>query len=256
MAEFERTCCVSGWSSRSLWQENINSAQVRRLRELQDDLLSCINTPFEEEPESGGSEYLPTTTFIPVLTDAEAEGGANVETFVESLVVPLEEAGVLVDPGHQQHHHHQKGDIHYTQYKPGNTDSMEPTFATLDLLYGSSDPVPTLDQDQEPRIHSGLLEPPLTTHTLAEDELDPSQPQPPLPMKTVEPTFNEEGTSPSIVPQTNTLPPIELDSGLDSFLGEEFEQPLLQNSGVLEEEDVSSIPVENSQVWLTVLSLI
>ncbi|KAK8398992.1 hypothetical protein O3P69_004239 [Scylla paramamosain] len=238
-----------GWSSRSMWQENLNSAQVRRLRELQDDLLSCINTPShefpDEEPESREPEYLPTTTFIPVLPEAEAEGAANVETFVESLVVPLEEAGVVIDPGQQQR---QQGDIHHTPYRPGS--SMEPTFATLDLLYGSSDPAPALDQEQEPMIHSGLLEPPLTSHTVAEDEIDPSQPQPPLPMKTMEPTLNEEGTSPPTVSQTNTLPPVELDSGLESFLGEESEQTLLQSSAVPEgeEEDASATAIEYSQI--------
>ncbi|XP_063841461.1 uncharacterized protein LOC135089398 isoform X6 [Scylla paramamosain] len=238
-----------GWSSRSMWQENLNSAQVRRLRELQDDLLSCINTPShelpDEEPESREPEYLPTTTFIPVLPEAEAEGVANVETFVESLVVPLEEAGVVIDPGQQQR---QQGDIHHTPYRPGS--SMEPTFATLDLLYGSSDPAPALDQEQEPMIHSGLLEPPLTSHTVAEDEIDPSQPQPPLPMKTMEPTLNEEGTSPPTVSQTNTLPPVELDSGLESFLGEESEQTLLQSSAVPEgeEEDASATAIEYSQI--------
>lgn len=248
MAGFEHVCYISGWSSRSLWQENLNSAQVRRLRELQDDLLSCINSPPEKEPESGEPEYLPATTFIPVLNEAEAEGGANVETFVESLVVPLEEAGVVLDPGQQQHHPHQQGDIHHTQYRPGHSDSMEPTFATLDLLYGSSDPVPALGQEKEARIHSGLPEPPMTSHTLAEDEIEPSQPHPPLSMKTVEPTFNEEETSPSTVFQTNTLPPIEFESRLENFLAEESEQPLLQNSAVPGEEEASSVAVENSQV--------
>lgn len=248
---FEHVCCISGWSSRSMWQENINSAQVRRLRELQDDLLSCINAP-PEEPQSGEPEYLPATTFIPVLNEAEAEGAANVETFVESLVVPLEESGVVLEPG-QQHH---QGDIHHTHYRPGHSDSMEPTFATLDLLYGSSDPAPALAQEQEARIHSGLPEPPMTSpHTLAEDEIEPSQPQPPLSMKTVEPTFNEEESSPSTVFPTNTLPPVEFDSPpvefdsqLDSFLNEEPEQPLLEDPAVPGEEDTSTVAVENSQV--------
>ncbi|MPC27037.1 hypothetical protein E2C01_020189 [Portunus trituberculatus] len=235
-----------------MWQENLNSAQVRRLRELQDDLLSCINTPSHElpleEPESREPEYLPTTSFIPVLPEVEAEGAANVETFVESLVVPLEEAGVVIDPGQQQR---QQGDIHHTPYRPGS--SMEPTFATLDLLYGSSDPAPGMDQEQGPSMHSGLLEPPLTSHTVAEDEIDPSQPQPPLPLKTMEPTLSEEGTSPPTVSQTNTLPPVELDSGLESFLGEESEKPLLQSSAVPgqeeeEEEEVSAAAIEYSQI--------
>lgn len=228
-----------------MWQENLNSAQVRRLRELQDDLLSCINSPPEVEPESGGPEYLPAATFIPVLAEAEAENTPNVETFVESLVVPLEEAGVVLDPGQQQHHHHQ-GEIHHTYHRHVHTDSMEPTFATLDLLYGSSDPAPAIPQEQEARIHSGLPE--LSSATTApEDEIVYPLPQPVLPTKTVDPTIDEE-TAPTASP-SNTLSPIETNPEHESIPKEEQEQqPIVQFDEVSEEEDPPPVTIENSQV--------
>lgn len=215
------------------------------MRELQDDLLSCINSPPQVEPESGGPEYLPATSFIPVLSEAEAEGAANVETFVESLVVPLEDAGVVLDPGQKQQHHHHLGESHHTYQKHVHTESMEPTFATLDLLYGSSDSAPASGQEQEARIHSGL--PGLSMATAAEDEIESPLPQPLLPTKTVEPTINEE-TAPTASP-TNTLPPIELNPEHEVIPTEEEQQPILQFAEVSGEEDTSSpVAVENLQV--------
>lgn len=213
------------------------------MRELQDDLLSCINSPPEVEPKSGGPEYLPPTTFIPVLAETEAESTPSVETFVESLVVPLEEAGVVIDPGQQQHHH--QGEIHHTYHRHVHTDSMEPTFATLDLLYSSSDPAPAVDQEQEARIHSGLPE--LPTATTTEDEIVSPLPQPVLPTKTMEPTINEE-TAPTASPSNTLPPPIEINTEHESLPTEEQQEPVLEFAAVLGEDDASPETVENSQV--------
>lgn len=221
------------------------------MRELQDDLLSCINSPPQGEAESQGPEYIPATSFIPVLPETEAEGAPNVDTFVESLVVPLEEAGVVLDPGKTLHHHQDDSHTYRHIHK-----SMEPTFATLDLLYSSSDP----PRGQE-EMHSGLPDVPLAT--AVEDEIESvpemtrtQEPVPePLTTRAQEPEplttrIEEPALEETVAASPTNTPLLELNPEHVSVPLEQqgTEEPGLQS--VLSEEDVlPAVAVENSQVW-------
>ncbi|KAK8727764.1 hypothetical protein OTU49_009447, partial [Cherax quadricarinatus] len=137
-----------GWSSRSVWHESMSSAQVRRLRELQDDLVSCMNTPiqasshpspefsvdspikdhYQAELNSDNPDYQ-SDTYIPVLTDGNGDGLLDVESFVESLVMPLEDAGVVLNPSRRQ------GGMSFLHSKPEGPKLTDPTFATPELIH-------------------------------------------------------------------------------------------------------------------------
>ena len=59
-----------GWSSRTLWDESLNAAQVRKLRELQDNLLTCMNddsrTNTLKSPAEQAMDEIPITN-MPII---------------------------------------------------------------------------------------------------------------------------------------------------------------------------------------------
>ncbi|ROT62681.1 hypothetical protein C7M84_019448 [Penaeus vannamei] len=142
-----------GWSSRSMWQDTLNSAQVRKLRELQDDLVSCMNSPLQPPPAPAPGFSFDTpqpplmdtyppeadlhesaypgvdAPFVPVLPESE-ENLLIVESFVESLVTPLEDAGVVLSATRR------KADMAALNQGPaeGFGVATDPTFATPDLM--------------------------------------------------------------------------------------------------------------------------
>lgn len=144
---------VAGWSSRSMWQDTLNSAQVRKLRELQDDLVSCMNSPLQPPPAPAPGFSFDTpqpplmetyppeadlhesaypgvdAPFVPVLPESK-ENLLIVESFVESLVTPLEDAGVVLTTNRR------KADVEaFSQPHPeGFGAATDPTFATPDIM--------------------------------------------------------------------------------------------------------------------------
>ncbi|XP_037778035.1 uncharacterized protein LOC119574705 isoform X7 [Penaeus monodon] len=157
-----------GWSSRSMWQDTLNSAQVRKLRELQDDLVSCMNSPLQpppapapgfsfDTPQSPLMDTYPPEAdlhesaypgvdapFVPVLPESE-ENLLIVESFVESLVTPLEDAGVVLSATRR------KADMPSLSQGPseGFGVATDPTFATPDLMR---------DEDFEASLSRGVAE--------------------------------------------------------------------------------------------------
>lgn len=196
-----------------MWQENLNSAQVRRLRELQNDLVSCMSAPplpsshpaslespnqyrpdaeiiinndiqepsfmssnempeaslpselesnnfpesliaaMESDNSNPESDFLPAShsddsknpelSFIPVLPENNGDDALHIDSFVESIVIPLEDAGVILTPGRKQSE---------TYILPGTHSSIElestdPTFATPDILYRKSNMIPPANRE-------------------------------------------------------------------------------------------------------------
>ncbi|CAL4067320.1 unnamed protein product, partial [Meganyctiphanes norvegica] len=142
-----------GWSSRSLWQDSLNSAQVRKLRELQDNLLTCINhgqeSPFNPSmtspikpsilettsPQHTSQSHFsnPTPTFKesfepePMIhMAADMRDVMGYESLVESIVPPLEDAGVVVGSHVQrlETNHYYKPN-HYENNKQHRSDGAD-----------------------------------------------------------------------------------------------------------------------------------
>ncbi|KAG7158731.1 Dynein heavy chain-like 15, partial [Homarus americanus] len=207
-----------GWSSRTVWQESLNSAQVRRLRELQDDLVSCMNTPLQASPHSAPEFSLDTSSasimdqyqaeadsdnpnyqsasFIPVLTNGDDDGVLNDESFVESLIMPLEDAGVVLNPSRRN------VDRSFVHGKPNGPKLTDPTFTIPDLMHDKPNLV--ADQHMEPvreiqEILNTIPDPYVSTNmeTLAANDAEYSSSPLPVSSENVEVFLEVEETEPS-----------------------------------------------------------
>lgn len=234
-----------------MWQDTLNSAQVRKLRELQDDLVSCMNSPLQpppapapgfsfDTPQSPLMDTYPPEAdlhesaypgvdapFVPVLPESE-ENLLIVESFVESLVTPLEDAGVVLSATRR------KADMPSLSQGPseGFGVATDPTFATPDLMR---------DEDFEASLSRGVAEDKNiykedkdSTASVQDEDAEATEVRDVCSLESCDPLIREEGVQGTS--ESPVLPPVEK-AGQDDIAEDPCDEDL-----------AAAVEIENLQV--------